>query len=155
MTFFCLVMTRLHVKYRNKWTRKVTLLSNGHKSHLWPFTTRLHSEQWPYRINPRSNLRLRLGEATLYLDRSFTSCSINKMFFPEVKTRHFSWRTNNMFLLGSAWLLLTFSLVFSSQSVQDCSTQEFTCAQGSCVPEHSVCDFTDNCGDGSDEENCE
>lgn len=60
-----------------------------------------------------------------------------------------------MLLLGSAWLLLTFSLVFTSGSVQGCSTQEFTCAQGSCVPEYSVCDFTDNCGDGSDEENCE
>ncbi|XP_071341063.1 MAM and LDL-receptor class A domain-containing protein 1 isoform X4 [Trachinotus anak] len=59
-----------------------------------------------------------------------------------------------MWLLGSVWLLLTFSLVFTPECVQGCSTQEFTCAQGLCVPEDCVCDFTDNCGDGSDEEKC-
>ncbi|XP_022622767.1 MAM and LDL-receptor class A domain-containing protein 1 [Seriola dumerili] len=59
-----------------------------------------------------------------------------------------------MLLLGSVWLLLTFSLVFTPECVQGCSTQEFTCAQGLCVPEDCVCDFTDNCGDGSDEEKC-
>ncbi|XP_070842581.1 MAM and LDL-receptor class A domain-containing protein 1 [Chaetodon trifascialis] len=54
--------------------------------------------------------------------------------------------------LGSVWLLLAFSLVFSPVSA--CLTEEFTCSQGLCVPEDCVCDFTDDCGDGSDEENC-
>uniref|UniRef100_A0A8C9YZL1 MAM and LDL receptor class A domain containing 1 n=1 Tax=Sander lucioperca TaxID=283035 RepID=A0A8C9YZL1_SANLU len=53
--------------------------------------------------------------------------------------------------LGSMWLLLAFSLVFTPVSVGACSTQEFSCSQGLCVPEDCVCDFTDNCGDGSDE----
>ncbi|XP_033995590.1 MAM and LDL-receptor class A domain-containing protein 1-like [Trematomus bernacchii] len=35
-----------------------------------------------------------------------------------------------------------------------CSAQEFSCSQDLCVSEGSVCDFTDDCGDYSDEENC-
>ncbi|XP_056155204.1 MAM and LDL-receptor class A domain-containing protein 1 [Lampris incognitus] len=50
--------------------------------------------------------------------------------------------------------LLTFALAFVPACARACSTREFTCAQGSCVPEESVCDFTDSCGDGSDEEDC-
>uniref|UniRef100_A0A3Q3ANM4 MAM and LDL receptor class A domain containing 1 n=1 Tax=Kryptolebias marmoratus TaxID=37003 RepID=A0A3Q3ANM4_KRYMA len=37
--------------------------------------------------------------------------------------------------------------------VTTCSDHEFTCSQGLCVDQDSVCDFTDDCGDGSDEEN--
>ncbi|XP_039982288.1 MAM and LDL-receptor class A domain-containing protein 1 [Xiphias gladius] len=59
-----------------------------------------------------------------------------------------------MMMLGSVWLLLAFYLVFTPECVRGCLTQEFTCTQGLCVPEDCVCDFTDNCGDGSDEENC-
>uniref|UniRef100_A0A665X318 MAM and LDL receptor class A domain containing 1 n=1 Tax=Echeneis naucrates TaxID=173247 RepID=A0A665X318_ECHNA len=59
-----------------------------------------------------------------------------------------------MLPLASVWLLLTFSVVFPTDCVHGCSTEEFTCAQGLCVPEDCVCDFTDNCGDGSDEEMC-
>ncbi|KAG8009527.1 MAM and LDL-receptor class A domain-containing protein 1, partial [Nibea albiflora] len=54
--------------------------------------------------------------------------------------------------LGSVWLLLASSLGFTPDSVGACSTQEFTCSQGICVPEDSACDFSDDCGDGSDEE---
>ncbi|XP_027129851.1 MAM and LDL-receptor class A domain-containing protein 1 isoform X2 [Larimichthys crocea] len=57
-------------------------------------------------------------------------------------------------LLGSVWLLLASSLVFTTDSVGACLTQEFTCSQGICVPEDRVCDFNDNCGDGSDEKDC-
>nr|XP_046227551.1 MAM and LDL-receptor class A domain-containing protein 1 [Scatophagus argus] len=57
-------------------------------------------------------------------------------------------------LPGSRWLLLAFFLVFTPVSVEACLTQDFTCAQGLCVPEDCVCDFTDNCGDSSVEENC-
>lgn len=60
------------------------------------------------------------------------------------------------FELGPVWRLLAFSLLLlSSASGQSCSAQEFTCAAGSCVPENCVCDFTDDCGDGSDEADCE
>ncbi|XP_044033161.1 MAM and LDL-receptor class A domain-containing protein 1 isoform X1 [Siniperca chuatsi] len=57
-------------------------------------------------------------------------------------------------LLGSMWLLLAFSLVFTPVSDGACLTQEFTCSRGLCVPKDCVCDFTDDCGDGSDEEDC-
>ncbi|KAK2859573.1 hypothetical protein Q5P01_004193 [Channa striata] len=57
-------------------------------------------------------------------------------------------------LLGSAWLSVAVYLVFTPGCVGGCLIEEFTCSQGSCVSEGCVCDFTDNCGDGSDEENC-
>lgn len=58
-------------------------------------------------------------------------------------------------LSGSVRLLVAFYLVLSPECVGGCLTERFTCTQGLCVPEDCVCDFTDNCGDGSDEENCE
>lgn len=58
-------------------------------------------------------------------------------------------------LLGLLWLLLAFSLLLTPAPVGACLTHQFTCSQGLCVPEDCVCDFTDNCGDGSDERNCE
>ncbi|XP_060950156.1 MAM and LDL-receptor class A domain-containing protein 1 [Limanda limanda] len=57
-------------------------------------------------------------------------------------------------LPGSVWPLLAFCLVFTPGCVRGCSNLEFACTRGLCVPEDRVCDFTDNCGDGSDEENC-
>uniref|UniRef100_A0A3B3ZF93 MAM domain-containing protein n=1 Tax=Periophthalmus magnuspinnatus TaxID=409849 RepID=A0A3B3ZF93_9GOBI len=60
------------------------------------------------------------------------------------------------FELGPVWRLLALSfIVQSGASAQNCSVQEFTCATGTCVLNDSVCDFTDNCGDGSDETDCE
>ncbi|XP_035475409.1 MAM and LDL-receptor class A domain-containing protein 1 isoform X3 [Scophthalmus maximus] len=50
-------------------------------------------------------------------------------------------------------LLFAFYLAFTPECAQGL-TQGFTCTQGLCVPEDRVCDFTDNCGDGSDEKNC-
>ncbi|KAK1172073.1 MAM and LDL-receptor class A domain-containing protein 1 [Acipenser oxyrinchus oxyrinchus] len=35
-----------------------------------------------------------------------------------------------------------------------CMGGEFQCVRGSCVPDDSVCDFTDQCGDRSDENDC-
>ncbi|XP_047424790.1 MAM and LDL-receptor class A domain-containing protein 1 isoform X2 [Mugil cephalus] len=57
-------------------------------------------------------------------------------------------------LLDSVWLLLAFAVVYNPASAGTCSTQEFSCANGVCVTESCVCDFTDDCGDGSDERNC-
>ncbi|CAN9506358.1 unnamed protein product [Ophioblennius macclurei] len=56
-----------------------------------------------------------------------------------------------------AILLLLLLLLASSAALQPagaCSCREFACSQGSCVAEDSVCDFTVDCGDGSDENNC-
>ncbi|KAM6977638.1 MAM and LDL-receptor class A domain-containing protein 1 [Aplochiton taeniatus] len=50
--------------------------------------------------------------------------------------------------------LLASSILSVIVCVNVCSTEAFTCAQGSCVAEDCVCDFTDDCGDGSDEKNC-
>ncbi|RUS87745.1 hypothetical protein EGW08_004491, partial [Elysia chlorotica] len=36
-----------------------------------------------------------------------------------------------------------------------CESSEFQCERGSCVDISRVCDFTDDCGDGSDEEKCD
>uniref|UniRef100_A0A671VVP0 MAM and LDL receptor class A domain containing 1 n=1 Tax=Sparus aurata TaxID=8175 RepID=A0A671VVP0_SPAAU len=56
-------------------------------------------------------------------------------------------------LPGAVWLLLASSLVFAPVSAGACSAQEFNCSQGLlCLPEDRVCDFADDCGDGSDEE---
>ncbi|KAG7224987.1 hypothetical protein INR49_014904, partial [Caranx melampygus] len=53
------------------------------------------------------------------------------------------------------WSLTTsFAQRLTNVNTMSAHSEEFTCAQGACVPEYRVCDFTDNCGDGSDEENC-
>ncbi|KAM9332638.1 MAM and LDL-receptor class A domain-containing protein 1 [Pholidichthys leucotaenia] len=57
-------------------------------------------------------------------------------------------------LLISVWLLLAFTVVLNPTPASLCSAHDFTCGHGLCVAEDSVCDFTDDCGDGSDEENC-
>uniref|UniRef100_A0A3B5B5L7 MAM and LDL receptor class A domain containing 1 n=1 Tax=Stegastes partitus TaxID=144197 RepID=A0A3B5B5L7_9TELE len=55
--------------------------------------------------------------------------------------------------MGPVWLLLAFAVVYNPASAAACSAQEFTCTQGFCVTQDSVCDFTDDCEDGSDEKN--
>lgn len=52
------------------------------------------------------------------------------------------------------WLLASCLVLWSCESAENCSVQEFTCASGSCVPKDLERDFTDNCGDGSDETKC-
>lgn len=32
-----------------------------------------------------------------------------------------------------------------------CKKDEFACANGHCIPQGNLCDFTDHCGDASDE----
>ncbi len=49
----------------------------------------------------------------------------------------------------------SFLLCFlASVSSTPCLPEEFTCARGGCVSEEHVCDFRENCADGSDETNC-
>lgn len=36
-----------------------------------------------------------------------------------------------------------------------CSTGQFQCDNGGCIPESYQCDTDNDCGDGSDEQNCE
>ncbi|XP_014185803.1 MAM and LDL-receptor class A domain-containing protein 1 [Haplochromis burtoni] len=56
--------------------------------------------------------------------------------------------------LGLVWLVLAFTLVFKPVAANTCSNQDFSCSHGLCVSEDWVCDFTDDCGDSSDENNC-
>ncbi|KAL1271156.1 hypothetical protein QQF64_030172 [Cirrhinus molitorella] len=44
--------------------------------------------------------------------------------------------------------------VLASVSSTPCLPEEFTCERGGCVFEEHVCDFRENCEDGSDETNC-
>ncbi|XP_014036210.2 MAM and LDL-receptor class A domain-containing protein 1 isoform X1 [Salmo salar] len=59
-----------------------------------------------------------------------------------------------MALLRRPLCLLACSLLCVSVCAGTCWPGEFTCEQGWCVSEDHVCDFTDYCGDGSDERNC-
>ncbi|CAL1597133.1 unnamed protein product [Knipowitschia caucasica] len=55
----------------------------------------------------------------------------------------------------SVWsLLASCLLLWRSASAQSCSVLDFTCASGACVRMDRVCDFTDDCEDGSDETQC-
>lgn len=37
---------------------------------------------------------------------------------------------------------------------EPCSTHQFQCAKGQCIPDSWTCDGENDCGDGSDEELC-
>ncbi|XP_036374066.1 MAM and LDL-receptor class A domain-containing protein 1 [Megalops cyprinoides] len=41
-----------------------------------------------------------------------------------------------------------------SAAARNCASGDFQCPQGTCLPADNVCDFTDQCGDGSDERDC-
>lgn len=47
------------------------------------------------------------------------------------------------------------SCQFPEVAVNGCPSTSFTCARGSCVDKSRVCDLSDDCGDGSDELNCD
>ena len=54
---------------------------------------------------------------------------------------------------------LNFCVTFSSSAFTAlgivkpaCNKSEFTCGNGHCVSQYALCDFTDDCGDGSDED---
>jgi hypothetical protein len=43
---------------------------------------------------------------------------------------------------------------FPTNASCDSTQQQFTCANTACVPSAFICDFTDDCGDDSDETSC-
>ena len=46
-------------------------------------------------------------------------------------------------------------MIFSFFTLGPCRPEEWTCDNGDCIDEDRVCDFRDDCRDGSDEEqNC-
>lgn len=52
------------------------------------------------------------------------------------------------------WLLLAFSVLFTSECVGAWSAEEFTCSRELCQHGGQVGDFTDDSVNGSDEKNC-
>ena len=43
---------------------------------------------------------------------------------------------------------------YSLTSVKTCKPEEFTCSNGQCIPKGWFCDASEDCIDGSDEQNC-
>lgn len=47
-----------------------------------------------------------------------------------------------------------FSTVGREPTPRPCTTEEFKCSNGNCIPLHYVCDNYDDCGDHFDEMGC-
>lgn len=71
-----------------------------------------------------------------------------------------------LFYLNDKWLfflnkkniienIIYFNVVFLYLVVNYCVLGQFQCKNKNCTYVFSVCDFYDDCGDNSDEENCE
>ena len=50
--------------------------------------------------------------------------------------------------------VVTVSMCLCLAVQTSCPSSQFRCARGSCVDKQKVCDFSDDCGDASDETNC-
>ncbi len=46
------------------------------------------------------------------------------------------------------------SIISSSGPQESCQVGMFTCSNKVCVEQNRVCDYSDDCGDGTDEEFC-
>ena len=51
-------------------------------------------------------------------------------------------------------MIFFFFLASSSEPQPSCPENMFVCNNNACVPQNQVCDFSDDCGDWSDENNC-
>lgn len=52
------------------------------------------------------------------------------------------------------WFVVVAEAVPTAAPPPSCSPREFTCSDGSCVHEQSICDGNRDCRDGSDEVDC-
>lgn len=50
--------------------------------------------------------------------------------------------------------MFLFSTVGREPTPRPCTTEEFKCSNGNCIPLHYVCDNYDDCGDHFDEMGC-
>ena len=53
-------------------------------------------------------------------------------------------------MISSCLLTAHFFLIIIAM----CSSAQFQCANGDCIPQYFVCDGLNECGDNSDENNC-
>ena len=43
---------------------------------------------------------------------------------------------------------------YSLTAPKTCKPEQFTCSNGQCIPQGWICDDSEDCNDGSDEQNC-
>ena len=43
---------------------------------------------------------------------------------------------------------------YSLTAPKTCDPEQFTCSNGQCIPQGWICDDSEDCNDGSDEQNC-
>lgn len=45
--------------------------------------------------------------------------------------------------------------VLAMNNAEECTSEEYKCKSGACIPSLTVCDLVSDCPDGDDEEECD